>query len=497
MEEKKTGRFDLSSFKKAQEGMIAANDAAYDNGWGAIGNRRRSKDYTLEEIERIINSDSIPEQQKLSRTFFYKGGHYKRILLHYATLLKYAGMVIPRPSFGKSLSTTRIAKKYHKAVEFVEGISVETFFTNCALRTLIDGCYYGVIQTMDKDRLTVLELPARYCTTRFKDTQGNDIIEFNLDYFDTFLTKREQKAILRVYPKFISNAYEQYKGGKRSLKWVFIPADVGVCFPFFDNQPLFLSTIPSTILLDETIETERERDLEEIRKILVQKVPHLTSGDLLFEPDEAEVMHKGSVEMMGKNKNISVLTTYADVDAVVSKTASDASRNSIEQMSQNVYQETGVSSQLFASTGSATLDTSLKNDLALMMYLAGKFANFITNTTNTLFSDRDISFKYQILPVSYYNEEKYIDRTFKMASSGYSFLYPAIAMGISQQDLGSIKDLENDVLNLAEKLKPLSSSYTQSAANSPGAPAKEQEDKAEKTIENEESMDNTTGGTKT
>lgn len=497
MEEKKTGRFDLSSFKKAQEGMIAANDAAYDNGWGATGNRRRSKDYTLEEIERIINSDSIPEQQRLSRTFFYKGGHYKRILLHYATLLKYAGMVIPRPSFGKSLSTTRIARKYHKAVEFVEGISVETFFTNCALRTLIDGCYYGVIQTMDKDRLTVLELPARYCATRFKDTQGNDIIEFNLDYFDTFLTKREQKAILRVYPKFISNAYEQYKGGKRSLKWVFIPADVGVCFPFFDNQPLFLSTIPSTILLDETIETERERDLEEIRKILVQKVPHLTSGELLFEPDEAEVMHKGSVEMMGKNKNISVLTTYADVDAVVSKTASDASRNSIEHMLQNVYQETGVSSQLFASTGSATLDTSLKNDLALMMYLAGKFANFITNITNTLFSDRDISFKYQILPVSYYNEEKYIDRTFKMASSGYSFLYPAIAMGISQQDLGSIKDLENDVLNLAEKLKPLSSSYTQSAANSPGAPAKEQEDKAEKTIENEESMDNTTGGTKT
>ena len=497
MEEKKTGRFNLSSFKKAQEEMIATNDAAYDNGWGAIGSRRRSKDYTLEEIERIINSDSIPEQQRLSRTFFYKGGYYKRILLHYATLLKYVGVVIPRPSFGKSLSMTRIAKKYHKAVEFVEGISVETFFTNCALRTLIDGCYYGIIKTMNKDRLTILDLPARYCTTRFKDTQGNDIIEFNLDYFNTFFTEREQKSILEVYPKFISDAYEQYKRGKRNSKWIFIPADVGVCFPFFDNRPLFLSTIPSTILLEETIEIERERDLEEIRKILVQKIPHLTSGELLFEPEEAEMMHKGAVEMMAKNKNISVLTTYADVDAVVSKTVSDAARNSIEKMLQNVYQETGVSSQLFASTGSATLDTSLKNDLALMMYLAGKFANFITNTINTLFGDKNISFKYQILPVSYYNEEKYIDRAFKMASSGYSFLYPAIAMGISQQDLGNIKDLENDVLNLAEKLKPLSSSYTQSAADSPGAPPKEQEEKAEKTIENEESLDNTAGGTKT
>ena len=169
---------------------------------------------------------------------------------------------------------------------------------------------------------------------------------------------------------------------------------MGVCFPFFDNRPLFLSTIPSTILLEETIEIERERDLEEIRKILVQKIPHLTSGELLFEPEEAEMMHKGAVEMMAKNKNISVLTTYADVDAVVSKTASDAARNSIEKMLQNVYQETGVSSQLFASTGSATLDTSLKNDLALMMYLAGKFANFITNV-NTLFGDKNISFKYK------------------------------------------------------------------------------------------------------
>ena len=401
MEEKKTGRFKLSSFRKAQEEMIAVNNAAYDNGWGAIGGRRRSKDYTLEEIERIINSDSIPEQQRLSRTFFYKGGYYKRILLHYATLLKYVGVVIPRPSFGKSLSTRRIAKRYHKAVEFVEGISVETFFTNCALRTLIDGCYYGVIKTMDRDRLTVLDLPARYCTTRFKDTQGNDIIEFNLDYFNTFFTERERKSILKVYPKFITDAYEQYKRGKRSLKWVFIPADVGVCFPFFDNRPLFLSTIPSTILLEETIEIERERDLEEIRKILVQKIPHLASGDLLLNQKKQRCTR--FCRMMGKNKNISVLTTYADVDAVVSKTVSDASRNSIEKMLQNVYQETGVSSQLFASTGSATLDTSLKNDLALMMYLAGKFANFVTNTLNTWFIDNDISFKYQIVPVSYYN----------------------------------------------------------------------------------------------
>ena len=67
-------------------------------------------------------------------------------------------------------------------------------------------------------------------------------------------------------------------------------------------------------------------------------------------------------------------------------------------------------------------------------------------------------------------------------------------MGLSQRDLGNVKDLENDTLKLSEKLKPLSSAYTQSAsAGESGAPTKPIEDKAPKTIQNEESI-NKTGG---
>ena len=50
---------------------------------------------------------------------------------------------------------------------------------------------------------------------------------------------------------------------------------------------MFLNVIPATIQYDDAVETERERDLEEIRKIIVQKIPHLTDGGLLFEPEEA------------------------------------------------------------------------------------------------------------------------------------------------------------------------------------------------------------------
>ena len=119
---------------------------------------------------------------------------------------------------------------------------------------------------------------------------------------------------------------------------------MGFCFSFFDDsRPLFLDVIPASMNYDEAVELNRERDLEEIRKILVQKIPHLASdGTLLFEPDEAQVMHDGAVGMMKGNKNISVLTTYADVDAVVSKTSSEAVTNTLEKALQNVYSKGSV-----------------------------------------------------------------------------------------------------------------------------------------------------------
>ena len=180
--------------------------------------------------------------------------------------------------------------------------------------------------------MNIIELPVGYCHSGFKDIHGTDIIEFDVSYFDTIFDKAARTEALGVYPDFISQAYRKYKKGNIKARYVTIPSDVGICFPFFDGRPLFLDVIPATIEYDLAVETERERDLEEIRKIIVQKVPHLNDGMLLFEPEEAEEIHRGTVGMMKPNKNVSVLTTYADVDAIVSHTAADSVSNNLEKM---------------------------------------------------------------------------------------------------------------------------------------------------------------------
>jgi hypothetical protein len=199
----------------------------------------------------------------------------------------------------------------------------------------------------------------------------------------------------------------------------------------------------------------------------------LTDGRLLFEPDEALEIHTGTVGMLKGNKNISVMTTYADVDAIASKTQAEGTVGTLDKMEKNIYAQAGVSSEIFTSSGSSTMEASLRNDLAFMMLLANKFSSYVTNLLNRKFSNGNVSFKYTILPVTYHNYDKFVDTSFKLVGSGYSFLMPAIALGLSQKDLGNLKDLENNILKLGEKLIPPTTSYTQSASGKDGGKSSE------------------------
>ena len=521
-QEHDTRNFDLTSFARAKEKMIATNEQAYKGHWDSVRHRMsKLKNYTPEEVASIIESGSLGEQQKLSRNYFYKDGYYKQIIIYYATLLKYMGLLIPNPSVGKNLSAPHIQKRYYSALDYIEHMQLPVLLTSIAQRALVDGCYYGIKVEGDKNTFQLIDLPAGYACSRFKDIYGNDVVEFDVSYFGTITDKEQRNAALAAYPKIVQKAWKQLSQGKSKSKWLIIPKELGVCFPFFDGRPLLLNIIPATIDYDDAVNAQREREAEEIRKIIVQKIPHLTDGRLLFEPDEAEEIHVGTVGMMKGNKNISVLTTYGDVDSITSSTSTDKTDNTLTRMEQNIYAQAGVTGQVFASTGSSSLETSLNNDLALMMYFANKVSRFITKVLNDTFGNGNITFKYSILPISYYNADSYANTAYKLVGSGYSALLPALAFGLTQKDLVNIKDLENDVLKLGDKLKPLSTSYTQGNSkpsegeeseeengdgktskekpvktdiDEGGRPKKKEDEKADKTHQNEESLDRTGGG---
>lgn len=480
----------LTNFQKATTKMIATNRSAYGGEWANRHMTQHIKTYTPEQVDEIITSGSLIAQQRLSRNYFEKDGFYRKLLVYYATLYLYYGVLVPNPANNKNLSKDYVQKRYFNALGFLDRTNVKNFCQHCALEALISGTYYGVIQTLDKDTFTILDLPTEYCCTRYTNKEGIDLIEFDVSFFDTITDADVRNTTLKVYPTKVSNWYRKWKHGEVKSKWAFIPDDVGICFPLYDGRPLFLNVIPATINYDNAVELEKDRDLEEIKKIVVNKIPHLSDGELLFEPDEAAVMHEGLVKMLGGNKNVSVLTTYGDVDAIVSKTASDTVSNNLEKMMKNIYYEAGTSSQIFSADSNLAIETSIANDMATMSPLLNKFENFITKMVNRLYANGNVKFNYTFLPVTPYNQSKYTDLTLKLAMSGYSFIVPAVASGMRQSDLKNIKSLEIDVLGLDEALIPLSSAYTASStSDGPGAPKKDDSETSDKTAQNKISLE--------
>ena len=486
----KISQFSMKSFELQRPDMVAKGKHSYENGTWDLMRGMPIKEYSLEEVRKILDSDNIEDKIRLSNNYFERDGFYRRIIIHYATLFKYAAMLIPTPNNGKTLSDDFVIKKYNNALNFIDRANLPSFFENCAFMTLVNGIYYGVIQKQDKNTFAILDLPIDYCRTRFKDFKGNDILEFNVKYFDSIRDKKSRKIALKAYPTKITNYYNSYINGKtKEDPWLFIEIeDGGICFQLYDGVPGFLEVIPATINYDLAVETEQERSLNEIKKIIIQKIPHLQDGTLLFETPEGAEIHKATSDMMAHDTNTSVLTTYADVEVASTKTTDSNAVNNLDKMANYVYSEGGVSKLLFATDGSSSLEISIKNDVAFMTPLIHKFEIFITNLINERFGNTNINFNYKILPITPYNEDDYASNALQLANSGYSFLVPALAMGFSQSELSNIKDLENNILDLKSKLIPLQTSFTQSS-NNVGRPELDESQKSQKTIQNEKSID--------
>ena len=353
---------------------------------------------------------------------------------------------------------------------------------------------------MDKDNFVLLDLPPRYSCSRYRDYYGKDIVEFDVNYFNTFRDEVDRKNALKVFPKEISSHYQKWNNGKASSSWVKIPTEKGVYFSLTEEaSPHFLSVIPSLVQYEISVDTELERQSEEIRNILVQEIPHLNDGTLLFEPEEVLEMHSGAVGMLSKNKNTSIMTTYGQVKEIASRTSAEAAANNVTSMIKNLYASSGVSKEVFGTESSAALMKSITTDINFMMLLGHKYEIFITSVINRLFGNGNIQFSYVILPVSSYNQKEFLDESIKLASSGYSLLIPSAAFGIDERSLIDLKHLENDVLKINSLLIPPSTSYTQpstpaSTDSAAGAPTKDPVDKQDETIERERQLEQ--GGSK-
>lgn len=498
---------DFTTFKKSLDDISAISLNEYDRRWKKVSKGERK---TSEEIDEILLKDNEEELRELSRLYWNISGLYRRLIEYMATMLTYDVLIIPKMNSAKTPDKNKLLNTLTNASYFIDNLDIEQELPRIFTTMLVDGVYYGFFKECDNGRTIFQDLSPEYCRTRYKSANNLPVLEFDLTYFITIEGREATTKVdeLALYPRYVIKAYEKYfkrvtktdKRGKTVInskkdleqgRWLIIPDSLGVVFYYKDTKPFFATVIKSIEDLNEYKGIEKALDKQELKKILLQRIPMDSNGELLFTLEEAEEIHKAAVKMLRNNPDVDVFTSLAETEILDLQDSKQANRDNLEKIERSFYNEAGVSKNLFASDGTTALDYSQVADFALAYDMSKIFATFLSYHSNRKFVDKKFFLEVTILPITHYNREKIFELYLKGAQYGYSKIMAGVAAGIKQSNLLNLNTLENDYLDLASKMVPLQSSHTTSGkdieSEEGGAPKKDGMEKSDKTRQNEES----------
>lgn len=500
---------DFSNFKLKVR-RAPTTDRAYSR-YGYRSNNRVRDFSDLELVERIIREGDAADLREVSRFYIRTSGIYKANILFLTNLLLYKTVVSPIYDTSKKLNKDTLLKTYNRAVKFVEDLNVPVNFAHITYEMLASGIYYGILRNDKEQGVTIQDLPISYCRTRFKNTMNLDIPEFNVQYFETISDTALRNEAIAAYPPIVQQAWRKYTSGKICSPWVeILPELGGACFFYGDKVPMLVASIPELIKLRDAEEREAKRDENELYKLLIQKMPTDSKGELLFQLEEVYDIHDSIAEMLADVDTVDVLTTFGDtsLESLQDSNASSQSSDRIDKYKTAAYDQLGRSALIFNGDGSSTIPYSITKDEALMIGISHLYEAWIQFQINQLYAKSSLRFGFEILPITNFNKEKEQARYLSGAQYGYSKIYAGAALGINQSNMLPLMSFENDYLNLPEKMIPLQSSYTSSGSdtkeksgaqnkqnsssnsnisNSGGRPTLSDTEKSEKTMANIES----------
>lgn len=467
-----------------------------------------------ETIQRAISTRDYEYLQQVSDFFYDISGVYGRLVRYLAYLYRYDWMVIPYvEDESREDNLDEIAAKFAQVLRHIEESDIKRVFGDIALKVVKNGVYYGYRLDTSKNSI-IQELPPEYCRSRFF-VQGKPLVEFNVKFFDDMFRDANQRAnILRSFPKEFSKGYIAYKEGRLEAEagempgWITLDSTKAIQFTVHGSlMPPLTSVIPAIIDLDEAQDLDKKKTMQELLKIVIQKMPFDKNGEMIFDIDEAQELHNNAVSMLGRAIGVDVLTTFADISVEnMADKSSATGKDDLQRVERGVYNEAGISQMLFATDGNLALEKSVANDEASMFNLLLQFKTFLNDMVAELFDTPGVvDFRVDMLTTTIYNYKEMSNMYKDQAVHGYSKFLSQIALGQSQSSILASAHFENDVLEMSRIMVPLQSSHTMNTAeimsggdkegepaNSEdakgGRPEKSDDEKSDKTLANQASM---------
>lgn len=466
-----------------------------------------------ERIYKAIERHDYTYLRNLSSFFYESNGIYKRLCEYMAYFFRYDWFITPI-RYDDKVKDAKVIEGWYKSCVFLENSKLKYSLSEIALKVLVQGQYCGY-KLMQKDKAFLQELPLEYCRSRFKHN-GNPVIEFNVKYFDDEFKDSEQRLkVLKLFPEEFRKAYIKFKKGtlqKDSSRdeegWVLLNPENTVKFNLGNSDvPAFINIIPHLLDLQDMQELDKKRVEQQILKIIIQKFPIDKNGDFVFDLSEVQQLHNNAVTMLGNAVGVDVLSTFADVEVADLSDRNKAGNNDeLQKAERSVYNEAGVSQMLFNTEGNLALEKSLANNESTILNLLIQFEDYAQSLLKVYNKNpKRLKYQVQFLHTTGYNYKEMAKLYKEQTMLGFSRLLPPVALGQLQSSVIANAIFENKILKVNDLFIPPQMSSTMSGKDkdkekvakedteasggaSGGRPTLSDDQKSEKTIQNEESL---------
>lgn len=283
-----------------------------------------------------------------------------------------------------------------------------------------------------------------------------------------------------TYPDNIKQAYlDYYHGNDYKDGWYIPPADQQVCFKFNTSlltpMPFLLSLVKDIMDLDIYKQLKLQKARVDNYKAIVVEIP--IDEDAVDKPLLTEDTLAVFAEMNKANmpEDVGLLHVPGNAEAVSFKDNTNSTNNLSDAVT-NLYDNAGVSNELFNGSASGTsFKLSLENDSAFVYAFYRQCERFFNRFIKMRkYNKPSYKFSLRIQDSTVFNRHEMSDSYLKAAQNGLPFkLDYAVSLGKSPSKLMGAAVMETEILHLQDYLIPLSTSYTQNGDGSEGRPTNE------------------------
>lgn len=424
--------------------------------------------YTKEQVKKFVNN---PEQyvNELRDTVDYLYGassHFRRLIQYFSILSDLFYIVSPFKIDTASVNQNSLKRNYSKVLNLLASMDLKNQLEKILIVCLRDDTFYGTIRE-GADSTLIQQLPAKYCKiSMIEDNVFN--VSFDFNYFTLYPER------LPFYPEEFSAKYLLYHGdsarnirGNSNLRWQTLDAPNSFAIkcnkdmPYYDMPP-FAGIIRELYDLEDYKQLKKDKENIDNYALLVMHLGMDDDGNWLMDYNKAvDFWH--NLDGVLPDEIGSVLSPMP-IDKISFERTHTGETDAVADAEQNLFTAAGVSSLLFnnVKASSAALLLSIKADQALTFSIVKSIETMLNRFINR--HNFGKNFRVTFLDCSPFNRNELGDQYLKACTYGFPFLSMyAASQGMLQADVDYMNYLEDTILDLHNRLKPLQSSATLSS----------------------------------